>query len=458
MSDSPDLKFYRKKILVVGLGVTGLWTARCLAGRGAAVTISEARNETELDPNVCREIRDQGIRLETGGHRNDTVMASERIVLSPGVPPDTEVFHAARKMGIPVTGELELASRLIDTPMIAVTGTNGKSSVTAFLGAMLQNANQKVFVGGNIGTPLIAYVAGAQNADYIVVEVSSFQLDTIETFSPFVSIILNISPDHLDRYSSYADYARSKLRIFMNQRAGQYVILNDEDERLSKVYPQSGVSIFRFGIQRKEGRNAFITDKSVLMSVLGDKQSGFPLESFRLPGKHNLQNLMAVVLAGLALNIDPAVIQKTIGELRGLADRLEWVAERGGVAFYNDSKGTNVDAAIKAIMSFERPVVLIAGGRHKGADYAPLVKAAEGRVRYAVLLGEAKDMLAKAFEGAVPYSICENMEEAVTGAFSQALSGDVVLLSPACSSFDQFRDYAHRGRIFRAAVERLVRG
>jgi len=164
------------------------------------------------------------------------------------------------------------------------------------------------------------------------------------------------------------------------------------------------------------------------------------------------------VLAGLALNIDPAVIQKTIGGLRGLADRLEWVAERGGVAFYNDSKGTNVDAAIKAIMSFERPVVLIAGGRHKGADYAPLVKAAEGRVRYAVLLGEAKDMLAKAFEGTVPYSICENMEEAVTGAFSQALSGDVVLLSPACSSFDQFRDYAHRGRIFRAAVERLVRG
>jgi UDP-N-acetylmuramoylalanine--D-glutamate ligase len=458
MPNSLELEFYRKRVLVVGLGVTGLWTARWLVGQGANVTVSETKNERELDPAVCREIREQGITIETGGHRKETVLFSEMIVLSPGVPPDTEIFHAARKMGIPVTGELELASRLIDTPMIAVTGTNGKSSVTAFLGAMLENANLKAFVGGNIGTPLMAYVAGDQTADYVVVEVSSFQLDTIETFSPFVSMILNISPDHLDRYSSYEDYVQSKLRIFMNQSAGQYVILNDDDERLSTVYPNSGVSVFRFGTEKKEGRNAFIEGRSVYARALGDKYSGFSLEPFRLPGKHNLENLMAVVLAGLAIGIDPPVIQKTIGEVRGLANRLEWVAEQGGVAFYNDSKGTNVDAAVKAITSFERPMVLIAGGRHKGADYTPLVKAAEGRVRSAVFFGEAKELLAKAFERTVPYSICENMEEAVSRAFSQTLGGDVVLLSPACSSFDMFTDYSHRGRVFREAVERLIRG
>jgi UDP-N-acetylmuramoylalanine--D-glutamate ligase len=458
MPNSPEVEFYRKKILVVGMGVTGLWTARWLVGRGAAVTISDARNESEMDPGVCRELRAQGIRLETGGHRNETVMGSEMIVLSPGVPHDTALFRAAREMGIPVTGELELASRQIDTPMIAVTGTNGKSSVAAFLGTMLETAKLKVFVGGNIGTPLMAYVAGPQKADYVVVEVSSFQMDTIETFSPFVSMLLNISPDHLDRYPSYEDYVQSKLRIFMNQRAGQFVILNDDDERLSRVYPKHGVTVFRFGTEKKERRNAFIEAKTVFAGVLDRTHHRFSLDAFRLPGKHNMQNLMAAVLAGLTLNVDPGVIQKTIGEFRGLADRLEWVAECGGVAFYNDSKGTNVDAATQAIGSFERPIVLIAGGRHKGADYTPLAKAAEGRVRCAVFLGEARQMLAEAFEGVVPCSLCESMEDAVTSAFSQAQSGDVVLLSPACSSFDMFNDYYHRGRVFRAAVERLGRG
>jgi UDP-N-acetylmuramoylalanine--D-glutamate ligase len=458
MQGSYKLQFHGKKILVAGLGITGLCTARWLADQGAAVTVSEVKPETDLDPAICNEIRERGIALETGWHREETFLNSEMIVLSPGVPLDMEPLSAARKVGIHVTGELELASRLIDTPMIAVTGTNGKSSVTAFLGSLLENANLKVFVGGNIGTPLIAYVAEEDKADYVVVEVSSFQLDTIETFCPFISMVLNVSPDHLDRYPSYEDYVQSKLRVYMNQGTGQYVILNDDDERLSLVKPSSGVSVFRFGTEKKEGRHAFIEDSMIRACIPGKEHNSFSLKSLRLPGRHNLENLLAVVLTGLILGIKPPVIQQTINELEGLPNRLEQVAELAGVEFYNDSKATNVDAAVKAITSFDRPLILIAGGRHKGADYTRMVRAAEGGVKRAVFLGESRELLARSFEGVVPFSMAEDMDDAVSMAFSEAEKGDVVLLAPACSSFDMFSDYAHRGRVFRAAVERLRSG
>jgi UDP-N-acetylmuramoylalanine--D-glutamate ligase len=347
---------------------------------------------------------------------------------------------------------------LIDTPIIAVTGTNGKSTGTAFLGDMLEKAGFEVFVGGNIGTPLMVYAEGEGTADYVVVEVSSFQLDTVETFCPFVSIILNISPDHLDRYPNYEAYVQSKLKIFKNQGPGQYVILNDSDERLCSVNPTSGVSIFRYGTKEKEGRHAFIQDTKIRASIDSNQIDYFSFESFGLPGKHNLENCLALVLVGLTLGIDRVVIQKSIDEFKGLPHRLELVGESGRVSFYNDSKATNVDAAIKAVTSFDRTLILIAGGRHKGADYTPLVRAAEGRVKKAIFLGEARDLLAGSFGGIIPFSIAENMEEAVSKAFSWAKSGDVVLLAPACSSFDMFSDYSHRGEVFRAAVERTVHG
>ena len=458
MQGSYKLQFHGKKILVAGLGITGLCTARWLADQGAAVTVSEVKPETDLDPAICNEIRERGIALETGWHREETFLNSEMIVLSPGVPHDMEPLSTARKMNIPVTGELELASRLIDTPMIAVTGTNGKSSVTAFLGSLLENANLKVFVGGNIGTPLIDYVAEEDRADYVVVEVSSFQLDTIETFCPFISMVLNVSPDHLDRYPSYEDYVQSKLRVYMNQGAGQYVILSDDDERLSRVKPSSGVSVFRFGMEKKEGRHAFIEDSMIRTCIPGKEHISFSLKSLRLPGRHNLENLLAVVLTGLILGIRPPVIQQTINELKGLPNRLEQVAELAGVEFYNDSKATNVDAAVKAITSFDRPLILIAGGRHKGADYTRMVRAAKDGVKRAIFLGESRELLARSFEGVVPFTMAEDMDNAVSMAFSQAEKGDVVLLAPACSSFDMFSDYAHRGRVFGAAVERLRSG
>ena len=445
------------KVLIVGLGVSGFWAARWFAGQGAEVTVSEMKPEIDLDPGFCKELRGAGVTLEVGGHRKETFLNAAIIVVSPGVPHDTEFLQAAAERDVPVMGELELASRIIDTPMIAVTGTNGKTTVTAFLGLMLENAGFEVFVGGNIGTPLMAYAAGETRADYVVVEVSSFQLDTIKTFCPLVSMVLNISPDHLDRYSGYEAYVQSKLRVFMNQGSGQYVILNDDDGRLSSVNPGSGASALRYGAEKRHGRHVFIKDNRIMASLDGVKSNYFDFQAFGLPGRHNLENLLAIVLAGLALGIETSVIQRTINEFKGLPDRLEQVAELNEVTFYNDSKATNVDAAVRAVMSFDRPLILIAGGRHKGADYSPLVSAARGRVKKAIFLGEAKGLLADSFEGAIPFSMADDMEDAVFEAFSMAESGDAVLLAPACSSFDMFSDYSHRGRVFRGAVKGLVR-
>jgi len=458
MQGNNKLEFLKRKVLVVGLGISGLYTARLLSAHGAEVTVSEILSESDIDPDILNEMRELGITLETGGHKEETFLNAEMVIISPGVPHDTVLLNLLRKRNIPVIGELELAGRLIDTPMIAVTGTNGKSTVTAFFGCMLENAGLRVFVGGNIGTPLTAYTAGDKKADYVVVEVSSFQLDTIETFCPFVSMVLNISPDHLDRYPGYEAYVRSKLKIFGNQGPGQYVILNDDDERLCSVNVSSGVTVLRYGTEKKQGRHAFIEDEKIRAFVDSAKPNTFSFKSFGLPGTHNLENLLPAVLGGLVLGIDNPVIQKTIDEFKGLPNRLEQVAEHDGVAFYNDSKATNVDAAVRAVMSFKRSIILIAGGRHKGADYAALAEAAKGKVKKAVFLGEAKDLLAASFEGIVPFSMAKDMEEAVAISFESAENGDAVLLAPACSSFDMFTDYSHRGREFRTAVLRVIHG
>ncbi len=449
-------EFYNKKVVVIGLGASGLCVARWLASQGADITVSETKSEIDLDPEICTDISEIGCKLETGGHGKDTLLSAEMIIISPGVPHNMEHLKTALKKGIPIIGELEFASRLIETPMIAVTGTNGKSTVTELIGRALENAGRKVFVGGNIGTPLMVYVTGERKADYVVAEVSSFQLDTIETFCPFISMILNISPDHLDRYDDYESYVQSKLRIFRNQGPGQYVVLNDNDKRMSSVNPTSGVSVLRYGTKKKEGRHAFIEEKKVRACLNGIESNSFTLESIKLPGEHNQENILGTVLVALTVGIESDVIQKTINEFKGLPNRLEQVAEKNGVLFYNDSKATNVDAAARAVTSFDQPIILISGGRHKGADYTPLVKAAEGRVKRAILLGEAKQLLAASFRGILPFSIAKDMEEAVSMSFSWANRGDVVLLAPACSSFDMFTDFSHRGRVFRTAVEKLV--
>jgi UDP-N-acetylmuramoylalanine--D-glutamate ligase len=446
-----------QRVLIVGLGVSGLWTARWLIGRGAQITVSDMKKASDLDPAVVAELTAAGVALETGGHREETFTDKDTIVVSPGVPHDIPAIRAASEKGIPVIGEMELASRFIATPIIAVTGTNGKTTVTAMVGEMLKHAGLNVFVGGNIGTPLMAYAAGAQEADYLVVEVSSFQLDTIETFSPHVSVVLNITPDHLDRYADMATYVQSKLRIYENQEKGDWLILNDDDPRLSSIHPE-GVTSLRYGLGQKEGLNAFLDYGTVKAALPGESWASFTLERFALPGSHNQENVLAVVLVGMALNIDTGAIQETIDRFKGLPHRIACVGEAGGVRFYNDSKATNVDAARRAIGSLDAPLVLIAGGRHKGADYGPLVEAGHGKVKGVVFLGEARDLLKEAFAGAVPYVTSDSMEDAVRAALSMAQPGDVVLLAPACASFDMFTDYRHRGEAFAAAVKGLDHG
>jgi UDP-N-acetylmuramoylalanine--D-glutamate ligase len=425
------VELLHKKVLVVGLGKSGLSVARYLSRKGAQVGVSELQEEAELDSVLLRDTLQLGIALETGGHKEETFLNADMIIVSPGVPLDMAPLIAADEAGVPILGELELASRLMDTPLVAVTGTNGKSTATAFLGSMLKDAGLEVFVGGNIGTPLMDYAAGDWRADYAVVEVSSFQLDTTVDFSPMISMLLNISPDHLDRYPDYEAYVQSKLSIFKNQGPGQYAILNDDDQVLSQFEPPGGISVLRYGQQKRENRQA---------------------------QRHNLENLMGVILIGLILGIGPRIIQRTIEQFPGLPNRLEHVGTIRGVDFYNDSKATNVDAAVRSVATFDRPIILIAGGRHKGADYLPLVNAATGKLRKAIFMGEAKHILADAFKGMIPFALAEDMRDAVTQSFSSSESNEVVLLAPACSSFDTFTDYSHRGRVFREEVERLDHG
>jgi UDP-N-acetylmuramoylalanine--D-glutamate ligase len=449
------MDFFKKRILVVGLGRSGLSAARWLIREGADVTIGDIMSEKDLQGELYREAMKLGAKLETGGHRVETFLNQEMIIVSPGVPLEIAPLKAAKERGITIIGEMDLAFRLFDTPVVAVTGTNGKSTAVSLLELMIRGSGARLFVGGNIGTPLMDYVMGDQSADYVLVEVSSFQLDTMEKFCPVVSILLNITPDHLDRYSDYEAYVQSKLRIFQNQGAGHYAVLNDDDERLARFLPKGEVTVLRYGMEERGCRNAFMHGSRMITRLPGKKDYHFDIEGFHLPGRHNLENLMGVVLAGLALGLGPEVIRNSIGDFKGLPHRIELVGSIGGTDFYDDSKATNVDAAVRSVESFDRPLILIAGGRHKGGDYSPLVKAAKGKVKKAILIGEARYLIAGSFEGIIPFELADSMGEAVSKAYRSAEANDVILLAPACSSFDMFSDYGHRGRIFRGEVKGL---
>jgi len=432
------MEFANKTVLVVGFGSSGLSTARWLSRQGSEVTIGDVKAEAELNQALLNESRELGIKLEAGGHREETFLNSDMIIVSPGVPLDIGPLKAARETGIPVLGEMALAVQLVDTPLVAVTGTNGKTTAVSLLGAMIKGSGARVFVGGNIGTPLMDYASTAQDMDYAVVEVSSFQLDSMERFCPEVALLLNLSPDHLDRYPDYDAYVQSKLRIFRDQGPGQSAVLNDDDERLAQFRPEGPESVLRYGIEKRDNLQAYMEGNRFVACLPGKESHDFDIRRFGPPGTHNLENLMGVVLAGLALDLSANTIQDTINNFKGLPHRTELVGSVGGVDFINDSKATNVDAAARSIASFNRPLILIAGGRHKGGDYSPLVTASKEKVKKVILLGEAKDLIAKSFEGIIPFTLAEDMEDAVSQAFSSAESNDVVLLAPACSSFDMF--------------------
>jgi UDP-N-acetylmuramoylalanine--D-glutamate ligase len=451
-----------KKIVVVGLGRTGLASASFLQQQGARVLVSDTASEKELG-DAGNTLRQLGVRMETGLHRAASFQNADLIVISPGVSHTIEPIVQARDQGIPVIGEVELASRFIKEPIIAVTGTNGKTTTTEMLGHMLKDSGLKVFVGGNIGNPLIEYVAKKETAQIVVAEISSFQLDTIATFRPRVSVLLNITADHLDRYPNFEAYADSKFRIFKNQQGEDVAVLNGSDPMIRAKTKRIKSQRLFFPSAAANEQGAVLNGKRIILNLdklkkIGSEiqnQESLDISKMHLYGQHNFENTAAASLAALAAGATLEGIQTTLNHFKGLAHRLEHVATINGVQYFNDSKATNVDGVARALECFSKPVLLIMGGRDKGSDF----KALEGLVRQhakaLIVIGEAAEPIRSVLGQLIPTKAAASMQEAVSTAYQNADPDDVVLLSPGCASFDWYGSYAERGDDFRAAVEKL---
>jgi UDP-N-acetylmuramoylalanine--D-glutamate ligase len=435
-----------KRVMVIGLGVTGAAAARFLAARGATLSMTDRR--TDID----RTKLPSGA-MHLGAEDPAWVRGIDLVVTSPGVPRQSVLIRAATERGIPVIGEIELASRFISAPLVAVTGTNGKSTVVVLLGEILKTAGMRAFVGGNLGTPLVDAVGGGY--DVVVVEVSSFQLESIEKFRPRVGVHLNLSDDHFDRYRDLEDYGRAKACLFENQDASDYAILNRDDPNVWKLAGSVRARVISFGHTRGDDTASLWTEGNAIVFDLGTRRGRISLERFRLGGRHNIANAMAASAAALALNVDPEKIERALASFRGLPHRIEIVAEKGGVTYIDDSKGTNVGAVVEAIDALTAPIILIAGGLDKGGDYGPLRRPLSEKVRLAILNGAARTKMRDALDGATTIDLVATLKEAVEHAAHAARAGDTVLLSPACSSFDQFKDYAERGNVYKELVRAL---
>ena len=468
-----DMDLTNKKVLVVGLGATGVSTALFAKNRGALVTVTDTAAEQELQQAV-QTMQSHGIRTELGGHSGVVFSDAQLVVISPGVPHTIEPLQLARQKGVPVLGEVELASRFIQEPIVAITGTNGKTTTTKLVGEMLERAGRSVFVGGNIGRPLIDYVQQGKRVEVVVAEISSFQLDTIETFRPRVAVLLNIAEDHLDRYADLQAYARSKARVFENQLPEDVAILNGSDRLAveSAARIRSRKLLFAAAGDASAGQpGAIVSEEGIafdlpLSSVCpcGRDHSGSGPEVCRasirsseisLLGRHNLENAAAAALAAMSAGSSWEAVRTTLGQFRGLAHRLEYVGTCEDVRYYNDSKATNTDAVARALQCFPQPVVLLLGGRNKGLALHSLSQPIRQRVKHLVAFGEAREQIKEAFTGLVSISMATTMEDAVAKARRAAAPGDVVLLSPACASFDMYTSYAQRGDDFRKAVRSL---
>jgi UDP-N-acetylmuramoylalanine--D-glutamate ligase len=435
------------RVMVVGLGISGRAAARFLGSRGAPLILTDTRSDLPTSdlPNS---------RLYLGGEEPASLDDVDLVLVSPGVPPTSRLVQAARSAGIPIIGELELASRFVECPIVAVTGTNGKSTVTTLIGEIAKRAGLRTFVGGNLGTPVVEAVGG--DFELVVAEVSSYQLETIERFKPKAAIHLNLTDDHLDRYRDLEQYGRAKARIFENQDSGDWAILNRDDPLVWRLGVQVKSKVLSFGAQKPEPlAEAAIWDDAGLHFTLRGLSGTISLQRFRLPGRFNRLNAMAAAAAALALNLAPAVIESSLGEFAGLPHRLEFVREKDGVTFFDDSKATNVDAVVQALTSVGPPVILIAGGVDKGGSYDALREPLREKVKLLLLYGAARETMRAALTGTTQLDCVRSFYEAVTRAAAATMPGDTVLLSPACASFDQFKNYAERGCVFQKLVRAL---
>jgi UDP-N-acetylmuramoylalanine--D-glutamate ligase len=439
-----------RRILVIGVRRTGQAVARVLAARGCAVRAADAENAAALgvDPAVL-----PGVELRLGAEPPALLDDVDLVVPSPGVPRAAPLLREAVRRGVPVWAEVELAFRLLDCPVIGITGTNGKSTTTTLVGRALARTGRRTFIGGNLGTPLV--LAAGDRPDVAVTEVSSFQLEWVERFRPHVGCLLNVTADHLDRHADFAEYRAAKARLFAAQRPDDWAVLNRDDPECRALAERCTARVLTFGTGPTEA-GALLADGEAVVRLPGAEEERYDLGRTRLAGRHNVENILAAALVARLAGAPPTAVQDAIDTVEPLPHRLAFVAERGGVRWYDDSKATNVGATVKSLESFAEPVVLLAGGIDKGGDYAPLAAAAHGRVRRVLVFGAARERLATALEAAdVAVERVADLPAAVGAAAAVARPGDVVLLAPACSSFDMFTDYAARGRAFRAAVEGL---
>ncbi|MBN1938680.1 MAG: UDP-N-acetylmuramoyl-L-alanine--D-glutamate ligase [Candidatus Aminicenantes bacterium] len=445
-----------RNALVVGLARTGEATADFLLRRGARVTITETKSLEDLGPKAAFWLR-RGAALETGGHRRETFLSADLIIPSPGVPRRPE-FAAAMERGIPVLSEIELAVRFLKGAIVGITGTNGKSTTTTLLHRILKDAGRNAFLAGNIGTPLISFVDRSRDDHIYATEISSFQLEYIREFRVSLALILNLSGNHLDWHGSMDEYAEAKKKLILGQKPGDAAVLNREDTRVWPWGKTAASTIYGFSGKRAVARGAFFRDGWVVVKEGGEEKRILPAAEIKLPGPHNLENVLAAAAAARILGVAPSRIRGTVRAFRGLEHRLEPVASVRGVRFVNDSKATTVDAALKALASFSRPVVLILGGKDKGSDFRTLRKAVRSGVKSVVLVGADREKIRAALKGAVPLRDAGSYAEVVRTAFEAAAPGDVVLLAPACTSWDMFRDFEERGRVFKREVRRLASG
>lgn len=441
--------FKDKRVTVVGMARSGIAAARALHALGARVIVTDKKPLDQLAAQV-KALGSGAITVEAGGHPDRIFVEADLVVLSPGVPKIPQIV-TARGRGVKVISELELAWLLSDSPYIGITGTNGKSTVTTLTGLMLARAKKKVLVAGNIGNALTDDPRLLSGRDWIVAELSSFQLEDIETFRPRVATVLNVTQDHLDRYQGMTEYAGAKARIFMNQGRKDFLILNFDDPLVKPMAKQTAATVIPFSRLQRFNPGACVLDGSLIFNG----RRIIPVDEVKIKGVHNTENALAASALSLCAGADIESVAAVLREFPGLEHRLEFVREKGGVTYINDSKGTNVGAVIKSVEGFMQPVLLIAGGLDKGTDFTPLYELFKQKVKLLVLIGKAAEKMAAALGTATETVFAKTLQDAVRLASARASRGDVVLLSPACASFDMFKDFEDRGRQFKEAVKAL---
>ena len=446
----------REKTLVVGLGISGRAVCALLLSRGAVVAATDLRSRAEFN-GTLNGIEKAGCSLRLGSHRLEDFLEADRIVVSPGIPLNIEPLKEARSRGIEIVGELEWSWRQVGAPVIAVTGTNGKTTTTALIGEMLKQAGRHPFVGGNIGTPLSQWILSGQQADILVLELSSFQLDTAPTFRPDIGVLLNVTEDHLDRYDSFKAYADSKLSLFRRQDRANFAVINGDDPICKERVGEVPGKVLWFSCS-DPAANARVDGRVVKAALAGKAEIEISLEKTKLPGLHNRENIMAATLAAMCAGVSAGPIQAAVDGFGGFAHRVEWVRNWKGIDFYDDSKATNVGAVVKALGGFDRPVLLLLGGRDKLGSYEPLIAPLSARGKEVFAFGEAGPRIYGQLRGKVPAGLYPDLGSAFREAVSRASPGDVVLLSPACASFDRYESYAHRGDHFKSLAAELDSG